>query len=237
MSDGVTELNGEPFTQESLQALYYAISANDGVSVAELRELLGEFSDRPIAKADLHAYREGRKPWKKLRDEVVPVQHFLSSEYPDNARVRFPLDDQPPDAWVTVDNDDDIGIEVTGALARAGVEVGKSLAEGKPVPGFIALQDNATQHQFDQARARGRVTHSRKGVDSAIDRAITARLEGKDKQKYADQILLITAPISSSPNRNVEDLQTSHGEKAQALPFAKVFVMDGARGSPIVRLK
>lgn len=46
---------------------------------------------------------------------------------------------------MTVDDDDAIGIEVTGALARAGVEIGKSLADGKLVPGFIALQDDSKQ--------------------------------------------------------------------------------------------
>lgn len=230
-------MSDPPFTQETLQMLYHAVSAPGGVTVAELHALVGEFSSRPIAEVDLRAYREGRKPWKKLRDEVVPVEHFLSAAYPDDARVRFPLDDQPPDAWVTVDNDHAMGIEVTGALARAGVEVGKSLAEGKPVPGFIALHDDAKQYEFDRARARGRITHSRKGIDAMIDQAITARLAGKDKQKFADQILIVTAPIGSSPHRDLEDLQRSHREKAQALPFAQVFVMDGTRGSRIVRLK
>ena len=226
-----------PFTEEMLQMLYHAVSAPDGVAVSELRALVGEFTSRPIAKVDLQAYREGRNPWKKLRDEVVPVEHFLSAEYPDDARVRFPLDDQPPDAWVTVDDDDAIGIEVTGALARAGVEIGKSLADGKLVPGFIALQDNSKQSEFDKARARGRITHSRSDIDATIDHAITARLAGKDKQKFADQILIITAPVGSSPNRDLEDLQSSHREKAQALPFAQVVVLDSARGSPILRLK
>lgn len=237
MSSGVFEVAVRPFTQDSLQALYEAVSARGGVSVAELRQLLAEFGGRPVEKADLQAYREGRKPWKKLRDEILPVGHFLSARYPEDARVRFPLDDQPPDAWVSVDDEDDVGIEVTGALARAGVEVGRSLADRKPVPGFIALQDDAKQHQFDQARARGRTTHSRRGVDTIIDQAITARLAGKDKQKFADQILLITAPISSSPNRDLEDLRAKHAEQAQSLFFAEVFLMDRTRGSPIVRLK
>lgn len=68
-----------PFTEEMLQVLYHAVSAPDGVAVSELRAFVGEFTNRPIAKVDLQAYREGRKPWKKLRDEIVPVERVLSA--------------------------------------------------------------------------------------------------------------------------------------------------------------
>lgn len=226
----------EPFTQETLQALYDVVSHSDGVSVAELRSLAAEFTTRPLAAADLKAFREGKKPWKKLRDEVLPVERFLSFEYPDDTEVRFPLDDQPPDAWVRAEVGE-IGVEVTGALARAGIEVGKSLAYGTPVPGFIALPDDATQQAFDAVRARGRMMNARKSVDQAIDQAIAARMASKDKDKFAGQILLITAPIGSSPNRSDEELRQAHAQAAAALPFTKVYVMDGSRNLPIIRLK
>jgi len=226
-----------PFTTATLEALYAAISSPDGVTIAELRALVGCFTTRPVADADLQAYREGRKPWKRLREEVVPVEHFLSATYPDDARVRFPLNDQPTDAWLTVDGGTPVGIEVTGALARAGIEVGKSLAGGGAVPGFIALQDDAKKTAFAEARARGRIMHSAKGVDQTIDQAIKARMAGKDKSKFAGQILLITAPIGSSPKRSADDLKAAHLAAATALPFAKVFVADSARGSAIVQLK
>ena len=226
-----------PFTNQSLTNLYAAVSAPDGVTVTKLRSLVGEFTSRPIAKTDLQAYREGRKPWKKLHDEIVPVEHFLSARYPDNARVRFPLDNQPPDAWLTFGDDPPVGIEVTGALARAAHEVGKSLAEGGAVPGFIALQDDASSAAFAKARSRGRILNSASGVNRTIDMAISARLAGKDHEKYAGHILLINAPIGSSPNRGAEDLQAALGIDAQALPFAEIYVLDTARGSPIVQLK
>ena len=150
------------------------MSAPSGVTVAELRSLVGAFSTRPIAPADIQAYREGRKPWKKLHDEVVPVEHFLSATYPDDARVRFPLDDQPPDAWLSAHSAPPVGIEVTGALARAAVEIGKSLARGGAVPGFIGLQDDASSAAFAKARSRGRVTSSRRGWRVRIMRNMPA---------------------------------------------------------------
>lgn len=228
----------EPFTAATLQALYADISAEGGVTVATLRERLTAFSTLPIADADLQAFREGKKPWKKLRDEVVPVEHFLSAEYPDTARVRFPLDDQPPDAWLTPEpGGEPIGIEVTGALARAGIEVAKGMADGKAVPGFIALPDGATNEDYARVRARGRITNARVSVDGLIDNAITSRMTDKDHVKFSGHILLITAPVGSSPNRSIEALAATHAAAAASLPFAEVFVVDRSRGSPIVRLK
>ncbi|TGX49177.1 hypothetical protein E5A73_20290 [Sphingomonas gei] len=233
-------IDGHPelFTAATLEALYAEISAEGGVTVATLRERLTAFSTLPIADADLQAFREGKKPWKKLCDEVVPVEHFLDAKYPDAARVRFPLDDQPPDAWLTVEpGAEPIGIEVTGAMARAGIEVAKSMADEPAVPGFIALPDDATNEDFARVRARGRIMNARVSVDRLIDDAITSRMTGKDHVKFTGHILLITAPVGSSPNRSPEALSAAHATAAASLPFAEVFVLDRSRGSPIVRLK
>jgi hypothetical protein len=227
----------QPFTTQSLECLYARVSAPEGVTVGELRAMVEDFGSRPRAQGDVQAYREGRQPWKKLRDEIVPVEQFLSSRYPDEAHVRLPLNDLPTDAWLTIDEGEPIGIEVTGALSRAGIEIGRTLAEGVPVPGFIGLQDDAKQVEFEKAKARGRVTHSAKGVNETIDRAVEARLAGKNKQKFEGQILLITAPIGSSPNRDETEMQAALGHKAAALPFAEVHVLDRSRKGRMVQLK
>ena len=224
----------EPFAQQALRALYDAVSGNDGVTIEELRALLDDFRARPMAEADVQAFREGKRPWKKLRDEVLPVEQFLVAAGYAGAKVRFPLDDQPPDAWLIVRDDVPVGIEVTGARARAGIEVAKSFGQGKVVPGFIALPEGAKQKEFDAARSRGRVLHSRKGIEALTDRAITERLEGKDDPKFAGHILVITAPLISSPNRSDEHLRLTHGPKAHGLAFAKVFILGGSR---LVQLK
>jgi len=227
-----------PFTAATLNALYAEISAEGGVTVAALRERITAFSTLAIADVDIQAFREGKKPWKKLRDEVIPVEHFLSAKYPDSARVRFPLDDQPPDAWLTPEpGAEPIGVEVTGALARAGIEVAKGMAGGKVVPGFIALPDDATNAAFAKVKARGRVMNARSSVDRAIDQAIASRMAGKDHVKFSGHILLITAPVGSSPNRSTDELGAAHAAAAASLPFAEVFVLDRSRGSPVVRLK
>lgn len=225
------------FDEMRLHSLYDAVSTPEGVRLSELRDVLSAFETLDIAEHDLQAYREGRKPWKKLRDEIVPTERFLSAKYPDDARVRFALNDKAPDAWVTTGGDSWSGIEVTGALARAGVEVARTLRVGKPVPGFIPLQDGAPQKSFDEAKTRARFVNSRVAVDEAIDRSIEARLAGKDDPKFAGHTLLIVAPIGSSPGRSVEDLQRVHRGHAQGLPFEKVFVLDRGERSAIVELK
>lgn len=226
-----------PFTKETLDQLYAEVSGPQGVTVAWLGALIDAFGTRDRALEDTQSYREGRKPWKKLRDEIVPVAHFLSSTYPADARVRFPLDDQPPDAWLTVGDAPPVGIEVTGALARASIEVGRSLAIGRSVPGFIGLQDNASSVAFAQARTHQRATSSRAGVERAIDTAIASRLAGKNQGKYAGHILLVTAPTGSSPDRDPQALKKALGEKAKQLPFAEVYVLDTPRRKPPIQLK
>jgi hypothetical protein len=226
-----------PFTVETLDQLYAEVSGFEGVTVARLGALVDAFGTRNRAAEDTQSYREGRKPWKKLRDEILPVEHFLSSAYPADARVRFPLDDQPPDAWLSVGDAPPVGIEVTGALARASVEVGKSLAGGGAVPGFIGLQDDASSAAFAQARARQRATSSRAGVERTIDTAIASRMVGKGHAKYAGHILLVTAPTGSSPDRDPRALKQALGEKAKQLPFAEVYVLDTPRRKPPIQLK
>lgn len=226
-----------PFTGETLDQLYAEVSGSQGVTVARLGALIDAFGTRDRALEDTQSYREGRKPWKKLRDEIVPVEHFLSSTYPADARVRFPLDDQPPDAWLSVGDAPPVGIEVTGALARASIEVGKSMAGGGAVPGFIGLQDDASSAAFAQARTRQRATSSRAGVERTIDTAIASQMAGKDHAKYAGHILLVTAPTGSSPDRDPQALTQALGEKAKQLPFGEVYVLDTPRRKPPIQLK
>ncbi|MEL7688734.1 hypothetical protein AAG596_14335 [Citromicrobium bathyomarinum] len=226
-----------PFTEETLDQLYAEVSDPEGITLARLEALIDAFGTRDRAPMDTQSYREGRKPWKKLRDEIVPVQHFLASTYPADVRVRFPLDDQPPDAWLKVGDAPPVGIEVTGALARASIEVGRSLAGGGAVPGFIGLQDDASSAAFAQARARQRVTNSRKNVERTIDTAIGSRLVAKDHEKYTGHILLVTAPTGSSPYRKPEAIKQALGEKAKQLPFAEIYVLDTSRRKPPIRLK
>ena len=236
-SEGNRAATRKLFDEESLSILYNRISAAAGVTIAELKTLISEMDAGSISQADLNAYRQGRPPWKKMHDEVVPVMHFLLGRYPGDARVRFPLNDQPPDAWLTIDHQTSVGIEVTGALSRSRVEVSKNMAAKGIVPGFIGLQDNASIAEFEAAKQRGRVVHSAVAVNDALEAGIRRQLKAKNQTKYKGYILLVTANLHSSPGRTEADWNARLVDQAAGLPFSQVFLVDGTSGKRVFQLK
>ncbi|MGO6812234.1 hypothetical protein ACCS61_32580 [Rhizobium ruizarguesonis] len=225
------------FNAAAVERLYSEISSDEGVTVRKLQALVGGMASSPMSRTDLNAYRQGKKPWKRLREEVVPVTHFLAATYPEDTRVRFPLNSGAGDAWVSVEGCAAIGIEVTGALARSSVEVAKNMVENGAVGGFIALQDNAPQAAFDAARRRARVVHSLAGVNKTLDTAISRQLKAKDDAKYEGYILIVSCSLMSSPGRSESDWRNALGNEASALPFSQVYLVEPSSGTRIVRLK
>ncbi|WP_313556440.1 hypothetical protein [Agrobacterium cavarae] len=227
----------EVYDADALEELYTALKAEAGVSVGKLVRLVERMSSSEMSKADLNAYRQGRRLWKRLREEVVPVMHFLDKSYPPEARVRFPLDSGTGDAFVWIEGQKPIGLEVTGALARNEVEVARNMAEKGVVAGFLGLQDNAPQSRFDAAKRRGRVFHSSEAVTNTLEAGIRRQLEKKDRPEYGGFILIVRCSLISSPRMTEADWQNRLGSEASALPFSEVYLVDAASGSRIFRLK
>lgn len=225
------------FDLMALTRLYDAISESDGVALEVLEALIAEMSESEMSIADLNAYRQGRKPWKKLRDEVVPVSHLLRAKFPRSTRVRFPLNDHPPDAWLTIEGRNAVGIEVTGAMARSRVEVARNMAANGTVPGFIGLQDDAKNVDFEAAKARGRIVHSASAVNAALETGIRKQLRAKNHSKYEGMILLVVCGIHSSPNRTEEEWRKILGDEAMELPFSQVFLIDATSGKRVFQLR
>jgi hypothetical protein len=224
-----------PFGTADLEALLTKLSAPSGVTVAELQALLADLASRPLSDEHLAALREGKGAWKKLAEEVFPVAAYLSATTAPQTRVRFPLDSEPPDAWLLDENGKpQSGIEVTGALARARAEIAKSLRENKPTAGFLALQDNASSAAFAAARERGRILHSRKHVDQTLIDGIVASLGKKANAQLPDHTLLVVAPLGSSPNLDPDEIRTAVADAVEPLSFASVILIDPRRTSPII---
>ena len=143
------------FDLAALQALEAVLSASEGVDIGEFLATFDEHLARDRSSADVQAYREGRKPWKKLADEVAPVAAFLRHAG-SAGQVRFSLSDQPPDAWIReAGSDAEVGVEVTRVLARSKVETAKSLGDKSVVPGFLGLSDSASPAAYKLAKDRG----------------------------------------------------------------------------------
>lgn len=227
----------EIYDEDALEGLYARLKVETGVTVRELLQLVEKMSSLELSQADLNAYRQGRRPWKRLREEVVPVMHFLDKRYPPEARVRFPLDSATGDAFVWMEGQEPVGLEVTGALARNEVEVAKNMADKGVVAGFLGLQDDAPQSRFDAAKRRHRVFHSSEAVTDAFEAGIRRQLEAKDRPEYDGFILIVRCSLISSPRMTEADWQNRLGSDASALPFSEVYLVDAASGRRIFRLK
>jgi hypothetical protein len=217
-----------PFDTAALQKLEEKLSAPNGVDITELLSMLDEHFARLRSVADVQAYREGRKPWKKLADEVMPVATFLW--HADiTGRIRFALNDQAPDAWLLeVGSQIEVGIEVTRVLARSKIETAKGLRDQPVVPAFLGLPDNAPNQSFRQARDRGRILNSRGGIESAIKASLSERLAGKSDTKFRGQTLLLVTPLGSAPSHNWEPLRAQLLTEAEQTAFDRIFLIDEA---------
>lgn len=225
-----------PFDTAALQALEAALSAPDGVDIEELLATLEEHFARPRSSADVQAFREARKPWKKLADEVVPVAAFFRQTGA-AGRVRFPLNDQPTDAWVRQPGSDcEAGIEVTRVLARSKVETAKSIPEKGVVPGFLGLPDDAPPSAYKQAKDRCRILNSRARIERAIEDSVAERLKGKSDPKFQGQTLLLITPLGSAPDHDWGPLRERLQPAADKTAFDQIFLVDEVRSKPPVLL-
>lgn len=224
-----------PFDTAALKALEAALSSAEGMDIGAFLATLDEHFARPRSKADIQAFREGKKPWKKLADEVMPVAAYLRQTNT-TGRIRFPLNDQPPDAWLLkTKSNAEIGIELTRVLARPKRELAKALPERGVGPGFLCLPDDATTDTYRRAVERGRVTNSRKGIEAAIEASIAERLADKSGSKFKGQTLVLVTPLGSAPDHDWEPLKARLQALAAKTAFDRIFLIDEAKsGQPVL---
>lgn len=219
------------FDETALGTLAARLSDADGIAVEALRDLLNDHFGQERLPQDLQAYREGKRPWKKLVDEVVPVAEFLIRSGVTGV-VRFPLDNQPPDAWFRKTEDESWeSIEVTRALARAKFDIARDLREQPMGRGFLGLADDAKSAEYDSARKTGRITASASGVRRDIEAAIKVRIEEKVDPKYAGHTLLVAAPLGSGGRHDWNPMRLRLTETARRTAFRRVVILDDVRGA------
>jgi hypothetical protein len=219
-----------PFDLAALNDFYARISAEEGVAPLYLQDSLADLFSRPRSDADINSYRLSAGLWKKLADEVVPVSKFLRAFSIGQQRVRFPLNDKPPDAWLWHQGSHDpIGIEVTIAQARERFHLARELIGSRMGRGFIGVADDAPQASFDRAMSRQRVMFSTpqalEAVGSGILRALTRK---NDPTKYAGFTLVVVAPLFSLPRERWTAIVPRLKLAAARLPFHSVYVLSNA---------
>lgn len=217
------------FDVRALEDFYVRISAEGGLSVAGFQTEFMDLFKRPRSSIDLNDYRMSKLPWKKMADEVAPLSRFLRFNGMDSGRVRFPLDNQPPDCWLWHgDSETPVGIEVTVAQGTERFHLAKEVVDIGQGRGFIGISDDASRAAFKRALSTPRVMYSTPQALSAIKCGILRCLSRKNKKEFAGLTLLIQAPMSSLPRERWDAIKIDLREAAAQVPFAEVHVISNA---------
>lgn len=202
-------------------------AAAEGIAIPQLATLLDAYFASDRSEAELNGYRLSQRPFKKLREEIVPVSQFLTARgLP--GRVRFPLDSNIPDAWYLPDGADPVGIEVTTALGRAANAVSEQLIEEGVSGGPLGwLPNTASRDVYAATRRRGRVTLISAQRTDALQAAISERIADKaGKPDYQGMVLLITARISRTPSETCRSILANVAANTNDTPFSEIWLID-----------
>lgn len=221
------------FDVEALENLYASVSAGDGIDIGDLQARLTQLFSLERSTEEVRDYRLSRGIWKKLADEISPVSRFLQWRRIDSGRVRFPLDDQPPDCWLTPgDGGNPIGIEVTIAQARERFHLAKELVRLFWSRGFIGVPDDAPQEEFDRAMSANPTMYSTEQAVSAIGGGILRCLRRKNRLAFTDFTVLVQAPLSSLPEERWKLLVDEILAGGTRYAFKSAFVIGNADEAP-----
>lgn len=221
------------FDTVALDDLYERLSSEGGIGVVELQAELRRLFGLPRSNEDLQSYRLSRAPWKKLADEIPPVSRFLLWKNYTAGRVRFPLNNEPPDCWLFPDDGSDPeGIEVTIAQARERFHLAKELISKLWGRGFIGVSDDAPQGDFDLAMSRPRTMYSTDHVVSAVSDGILRCISRKNRPAFAGLTILVQAPLSSLPTNRREMVRDRVIAALGDVSFGELFVIGNADEPP-----
>ncbi|OYX41937.1 MAG: hypothetical protein B7Z02_13700 [Rhodobacterales bacterium 32-67-9] len=214
-----------------LRDFYSAASSPEGISVADLPSMIDKVCAETREPTDIHNRRTSADPWKKFEDEVCPVSRFLKCRGFVNGHVRFPLDDQVPDAWYSPGGRaKPIGIEVTIALGKQRYVLADHLNQHGCGPGFLDESDD----DFNALRKSAAKPHEMYSTEQALERfkeGINERLCGKNEPKYKGFILVIDAPLEVLPQERWGAILDDLTKEASCLPFSEVHVVSDRAGA------
>lgn len=221
------------FDSNALYKFYDDLSAPDGMSVTDFHNRLATLFEENRSSNDVNDYRLGKKPWKKLRDEITPVSRFLKYSHINADRICFPLDDNIPDCWLLNVNGENRGIEVTIERGREQYHLAKELNESSMGRGFIGILDDASQADFDNRMSNPRSMYSSVQALDTTKAGILRCLSKKNDHKYSKIFyLLIQADLSTLPKQRWSAIVEELSQEAASLPFEEVHVIGNADSEP-----
>jgi hypothetical protein len=164
--------------------------------------------------------------YKKLYEEVIQITQGLVLQGREQHYVQFPLDSNPPDAWLLLEvTKQRVGIEATMALGKAGYFLGKELVEKGEGRGFLELQDDDEDSEFILAmRGEGEAYSPEEAfrtVVSGVERCLGRK---GDPVRYRGMILLIAAPLWWLPRDSWMELPQAVARIVSESPFDEIYV-------------
>ncbi|RZV51654.1 MAG: hypothetical protein EX270_10205 [Pseudomonadales bacterium] len=211
---------------QTLDDFYKEISVPGGIEIDTFQSRLSlVFADKR-SESDIEYYRLGKKPWKKLRDEVVPVSRFLKLNEILEGRIQFPLDNKIPDCWFKKINEIELGIEVTIERGREKFHLATELNETGSGRGFIGIQDDASQNAFNERLSSPRTAFSTDQALEATKNGILRCLSRKNDEKYRGVFcLLIEAHLNTLSSERWGRIRPDLRNAAKYLPFEEVHII------------
>ena len=221
------------FDRMALNKFYSELSAENGMSVAGFQSSLRTLFSMERSATDIDDYRLGKKPWKKLRDEITPVSRFIVFNDFCVDHLRFPLDDSTPDCWLIFENGDTRGIEVTIERGREQYHLTKEMNECGVGRGFIGMQDDAPQADFNRRMSKPRSMYSSEQALAVTKAGINRCLTRKNNDKYNGiYYLVIQAHLTTLPKERWTAITEELSHRAARLPFQEVHVIGNADEAP-----
>lgn len=145
----------------------------------------------------------------------------------------FPLDNSTPDCWLLMNNGEHRGVEVTIERGRERYHLTKEMNKNGIGRGFIGMQDDAPQADFDHRMSNPRSLYSSGQALEETKAGILRCLSRKNDQKY-DKVfyLLIQAHLSTLPKQRWAAIKEELSQKATNLPFEGVHIIGNADEEP-----
>ncbi|MBU6953420.1 hypothetical protein [Hahella sp. HN01] len=219
------------FDSNKLKSLYDELSSQSGMRVIEFQISLESLFGQIRSIQDIYDYRLGRKPWKKLRDEVMPVSRFLKFTNIKADYVQFPLNNKVPDCWLLFKDGSKRGIEVTLERGKERFYLADELNEVGEAPGFMGVQDDAPEVEFEQKRrAAERNMYSTDQALDAFKKGISRCFKKKgDEKKYKNIFyLILDADLEVLPRNKWDVIKADLSMMAVNLPFKEVYVINNS---------
>lgn len=219
---------------EALEIFYKSVSRPEGINIGEFQAQLKSLFAGQREDSDVNDYRRGKKPWKKLRDEIVPVANFLLMYRKIKVdRVWFPLDNKTPDSWLILENGDSLGVEVTVERGRERFHLAKELNEKNEGRGFIGVQDDSSQTEFDNQMSNPRTMFTTDQALEATKAGVIRCLTKKNAPRFKNvHFLIIESHLTVLPKECWCSIVSELSLEAAKLPFHEVYVIGDTDENP-----